>query len=78
MVYEKIVSMICEQFGMEPEELSETSTFTEDLGIDSVDVVELVVELEAEFGMSEIPEEDLKKMRTIGDLAEYVRTHADI
>lgn len=78
MVYEKIVSMICEQFGMEPEELSETSSFTEDLGIDSVDVVELVVELENEFKMAEIPEEDLKKMRTIGDLADYVSAHANI
>ncbi len=78
MVYEKIVSMICDQFGMEPGDLNENSNFAEDLGIDSVDVVELVVELEAEFNLPEIPEEDLKKMQTVGDLAEYVRTHADI
>ena len=78
MVYDKIISMICEQFGMEPEDLSEDTTFIEDMGIDSVDVVELVVELEDEFGLDEIPEEDLKKLRTIGDLAEYVRAHTDM
>ena len=77
MVYEKIISMICEQFGMEPEELSESTSFTEDMGIDSVDVVELVVDLETEFGLDEIPEEELKKMRTIGDLAAYVTAHTE-
>lgn len=77
MVYDKIISMICEQFDMEPEELSENTSFTDDMGIDSVDVVELVVELENEFGLDEIPEEDLKQMRTIGDLAAYVSAHTD-
>ena len=77
MVYDKIIEMICEQFGMEAEELNENTSFTEDMGIDSVDVVELVVELETEFGLDEIPEEDLKQMRTIGDLAEYVRAHTE-
>ncbi len=77
MVYDKIIEMICEQFGMEPDQLSENTTFTDDMGIDSVDVVELIVELETEFGLDEIPEEELKKMRTIGDLADYVRAHTD-
>ena len=75
MVYDKIISMICEQFGMEPEELNESTSFIEDMGIDSVDVVELVVDLETEFGLDEIPEEELKKLRTIGDLAAYVSAH---
>lgn len=75
MVYDKIIEMICEQFGMEPDELSENTTFVEDMGIDSVDVVELVVELEDEFGLDEIPEEELKKIRTIGDLTAYVTAH---
>jgi acyl carrier protein len=50
----------------------------DDLGIDSLDVVELVMELEDAFNMGEIPEEDLKKMRTVGDLVDYVTAHADI
>ena len=77
MVYDKIVEMICEQFGMEPDELSESTSFIEDMGVDSVDVVELVVDLETEFGLDEIPEEELKKMRTIGDLAAYVAAHTE-
>ena len=77
MVYEKIISMICDQFGMDPEELNENTSFTDDMGIDSVDVVELVVDLETEFGLDEIPEEDLKQMRTIGDLAAYVTAHVE-
>lgn len=77
MVYDKIVEMICEQFGMEPDQLNENTSFTDDMGIDSVDVVELIVELETEFGLDEIPEEELRKMRTIGDLAAYVSAHTE-
>ncbi len=76
-MYEKIVSMMCEQFDLTPEDISENTSFVEDLGIDSLDVVELVMELEDAFGMDEIPEEDLKKMRTVGDLVEYVTAHSD-
>lgn len=77
-MYEKIVEMICSQFDMEPSEISEDTSFTEDMGIDSLDVVELVMEIENEFGMSEIPEDDLKKMHTVRDLVDYVSAHADI
>ena len=77
-MYDKIVEMMCEQFDLEPDAISEDTSFVDDLGIDSLDVVELVMELEDAFGMGEIPEEDLKKMRTVGDLVEYVNTHADI
>ena len=77
MVYDKIIKMICEQFDMEPEQINENTSFTDDLGIDSVDVVELIVELETEFDLDEIPEEELKKMRTVGDLAAYVSEHND-
>ena len=77
-MYEKIVEMMCEQFDLTPDVISEDTSFVDDLGIDSLDVVELVMELEDAFGMGEIPEEDLKKMRTVGDLVDYVNTHADI
>ena len=77
-MYEKIVAMMCEQFDLAPEDISEETSFVEDLGIDSLDVVELVMEMEDAFGMDEIPEEDLKKLRTVGDLVEYVTAHSDI
>ena len=75
MVYDKIIEMLCEQFDLEASELNENTTFLDDIGIDSVDVVELIVEVEDEFGLDEIPEEELKKLRTIGDLAAYVTAH---
>ena len=76
-MYEKIVEMMCEQFDLTPEDISENTSFVDDLGIDSLDVVELVMELEDAFQMDEIPEEDLKKLRTVGDLVEYITTHTD-
>ena len=76
-MYDKIVKMMCEQFDLAPEDISEETSFVDDLGIDSLDVVELVMELEDAFQMDEIPEEDLKKLRTVGDLVEYVSTHSD-
>ena len=75
-MYEKIVEMMCQQFDLEPEDISADTSFVDDLGIDSLDVVELVMELEDAFNMDEIPEEDLKKLQTVGDLVEYVNTHA--
>lgn len=78
MVYEKIVEKICNQFGLEPEDIHEDTSFVDDLGADSLDVVELTIELEEEFGMGEVAEEDLKKLRTVGDLAEYVKAHTDL
>ena len=77
-MYDKIVEMMCEQFDLTPDAISENTSFVDDLGIDSLDVVELVMELEDAFNMGEIPEEELKKMRTVGDLVEYVNAHADI
>lgn len=76
-MYEKIVSMMCEQFDLTPDAISEDTSFVDDLGIDSLDVVELVMELEDAFGLDEIPEEELKKMRTVGDLVDYVTAHSD-
>ena len=77
-MYDKIVGMMCEQFDLTPDAISEDTAFIDDLGIDSLDVVELVMELEDAFGMDQIPEEDLKKLRTVGDLVEYVSAHADV
>ena len=76
-MYDKIVEMMCEQFDLTPEAISAETSFVDDLGIDSLDVVELVMELEDAFGLDQIPEEELKKMQTVGDLVEYVTAHAD-
>ena len=63
-VGEKIRSIIAEQLGVKPEEVTPQASFIEDLGADSLDTVELVMALEEEFGI-EIPDEDAEKMATV-------------
>ncbi|MFC1709171.1 acyl carrier protein [Candidatus Omnitrophota bacterium] len=70
-VADKIKSIIAEQLGVKPEEVTPQASFIEDLGADSLDTVELVMALEEEFGV-EIPDEDAEKMGTVGDAAKYI------
>ena len=69
---DKIQEIICEQFDLEPGEVSRESKFVADLGADSLDVVELTMSLEEEFDLPEIPEEELKAIESVGDLVDYV------
>ena len=64
--------MICEQFVVEPETVTMETSFVDDLGADSLDVVELTMALEEEFSLSEVSDDDLKKIVTVGDLVDYV------
>ena len=73
MIYGKIVKLLSEQFGMEPDEITEETTF-EDLGADSVDLVELSMNLEEEFDIEEMSEEDIASIHTVGDLVGYLRS----
>ncbi|MBS7402045.1 MAG: acyl carrier protein [Oscillospiraceae bacterium] len=72
MVFEKIQQLICEQFVVEPETVTMETSFVDDLGADSLDVVELTMALEEEFSLSEVSDDDLKKIVTVGDLVDYV------
>ena len=72
MIYGKIVKLLSEQFGMEPDEITEETTF-EDLGADSVDLVELSMSLEEEFGIDEMGEEDIASIHNVGDLVNYLQ-----
>lgn len=67
----KVRSIIAEQLGVKVEEVVDQASFTDDLGADSLDTVELVMALEEEFGI-EIPDEDAEKMRTVGDAMRYI------
>jgi len=67
----KIKSIIAEQLGVKPEEVTEGAKFIDDLGADSLDTVELVMALEEEFGI-EIPDEDAEKMTTVGEAIKYI------
>ena len=68
---EKMKELIAEQLGVEKEEITENSSFKNDLGADSLDLFELVMALEDEYSV-EIPSEDLEKMFTVGDVMMYL------
>jgi len=68
---QQIRGLVCEQLGVDAAELSPESDILEDLGADSLDVVELVMALEEAFDI-EVPDEDAEAMRTLGDVEKYV------
>ncbi len=69
---QRIREIIADQLGVEVEKLNPSAKFVEDLGADSLDVVELVMAFEEEFGI-EIPDEDAEKIRTVGDVIDYLK-----
>ena len=74
-MFERIRDIIAEQLSIEPDEITEESSFIDDLGADSLDIVELIMALEEEFDM-EIPDEDAEKISTVGDVIEYIKNHS--
>ena len=67
----KVKTIIADQLGVESDEVTPEASFTDDLGADSLDIVELVMAFEEEFDI-EIPDEDAESMRTLGDVEKYV------
>ena len=72
MVLEQIIKMVAEQFMVDESEVSADTSFVDDLGADSLDVVELTMALEETFSLPDTPEEELTNIHTVGDLADYV------
>ena len=72
MIFEKIRAIIAEQFGIDEDEITMDTNILEDLEADSLDVVELSMSIEGEFSLDEMQEEDLKGLRTVGDLVDLV------
>ncbi len=77
MIFEKLCDLISEQFSVEADTITMETTFTEDLGADSLDIVELSMALEEEFGVSEMSEEDIAGIATVGDLVNYLQSKLD-
>lgn len=71
---DEVKEVVVEQLNVSPEEVKESSKFVEDLGADSLDVVELVMALEEKFDI-EIPDADAEKIATVGDAIKYVEDH---
>jgi acyl carrier protein len=75
-VEERVSEIIIEQLGVTKDELAPAASFIDDLGADSLDIVELVMAMEEAFDI-EIPDDDAEKIQTIGDAFSYVRTRIE-
>ena len=71
-IFKTIQSLVAEQFAVEPEEVTMDTDLEADLGADSVDLVELVMAMEEEFEIGEVPEEELGGMKTVGDAVNFI------
>ena len=71
-IFQTMRDLVAEQFAMDPAEIMMETSFEEDLGADSVDLVELVMAMEEEFDMGEAGEDELTGLKTVGDAVNYV------
>lgn len=78
IVLEKLKGVIADQLGVDEDAISMETSFQDDLGIDSLDIVELAMAMEEEFGLEEMSEEELTKVGTVGDLVRYMQQKLDI
>jgi acyl carrier protein len=74
-IEERVKDIIVEQLGVNPEQVTPSASFIEDLGADSLDTVELVMAFEEEFSV-EVPDEDAEKLQTVGDVIKYIEEKA--
>ena len=72
--FEQVKKIIVEKLGVKEDQITESATFVNDLGADSLDVVEFVMEVEKEFNIT-IPDEDAIKLQTVGDAVKYIDAH---
>jgi acyl carrier protein len=75
-VLERVKEIVVEQLGVDAEEVTNDASFVDDLGADSLDIVELVMAFEEEFEL-EIPDEDAEKIGTVGDAVKYIKAKTE-
>ena len=73
-IYEQVKGVLVEQLGIDEGDITEEASFQEDLDADSLDLVELIMELEDQFGVK-ISDEDAQQIQTVGQAVEYISTH---
>ncbi|MFO0841877.1 MAG: acyl carrier protein [Gemmataceae bacterium] len=70
-VEERVIELVCERLGVNKEQVTRQTSFIEDVGADSLDIVELVMGLEEEFGIN-IPDDQAEKIKTVGEAIDYI------
>ncbi|MCO6438842.1 MAG: acyl carrier protein [Phycisphaerae bacterium] len=73
-IQEKVIQVVADQLSVDKGEITLSSSFQNDLNADSLDIVELVMELEDEFDLT-IPDEEAEKLKTVGEAIEYIKQH---
>ena len=76
MVFDKVKKIIVDQLDVEEDKVTEAASITDDLGADSLDVVDLVMSFEEEFDL-EIPDEQVEKIKTVGDVVKYIEENTE-
>lgn len=77
MILEKLKAILSEQFDVEEDTITAESTLSDDLGADSLDVVDLLMTIEDEFEV-EVPDTEVENMKTVGDIASYIESHQSV
>lgn len=77
MIFEKLSALIAEQFNIDEDSITMDTSFVDDLNADSVDLVDLSMALEEEFGIEEMKEEEVSSISTVGDLVRFLQSHVD-
>ena len=74
MIFEKLSALIADQFGVDQDTITMDTSFEEDLSADSLDIVELTMAVEEEFGLESMEEDDLSGLSTVADLVNYLKS----
>ena len=77
MIFEKLVALIAEQFNVDEDSITMDTSFVDDLNADSVDLMDLSVALEEEFGIEEMADEDVSSIATVGDVVHFLQSRID-
>ena len=77
MIFEQLKALLAEQFGVDAESITKETSFEEDLGADSLDLVDMSMALEEVFGIEELSEDDIAGITTVGDLLRFLQSRVD-
>lgn len=77
MIFEQLKDLLAEQFGVDAESITKETSFEENLGADSLDLVDMSMALEEVFGIEELSEEDIADITTVGDLVRFLHSRVD-